>query len=105
MRTKIKFTLSALIWAVVLLEAYAMVARAQSDAGNNQLSGRKGKTAQPAGINIDLTGNGTAGRISKFTGAANLGDSVIAEDKFGRIGIGITAPTSKLTVQGMIETT
>jgi hypothetical protein len=34
-----------------------------------------------------------------------LGDSVMSEDKVGRIGIGTTAPTSKLTVQGMIETT
>jgi hypothetical protein len=29
----------------------------------------------------------------------------MSEDKFGRVGIGTTAPTSKLTVQGMIETT
>jgi hypothetical protein len=33
------------------------------------------------------------------------GDSIITEDKDGRIGIGTAAPTSKLTVQGMIETT
>jgi hypothetical protein len=30
---------------------------------------------------------------------------VITEDKFGHVGVGTTAPTSKLTVQGMIETT
>ncbi|HKA22264.1 MAG TPA: hypothetical protein VKN18_28560 [Blastocatellia bacterium] len=105
MRANIRFTLTALLWAVVLLEAYAVIARSQTSAGNNQRSARKGKTAQPAETNVDLIGNGTAGRISKWTGAATLGDSVISEDKFGRIGMGTTTPTSKLTVQGMIETT
>jgi hypothetical protein len=34
-----------------------------------------------------------------------LGDSIITETKLGNIGIGTTAPTSKLTVVGVIETT
>jgi hypothetical protein len=50
------------------------------------------------------------GRISKWTGVSGtntyeLGDSNIFEDKFGKVGIGTTSPTSLLTVQGMIETT
>ena len=57
-----------------------------------------------------VTGSGTPGRVSKWTGVSGsstyvLGDSNIFEDKFGKIGIGTPAPTSLLTVQGMIETT
>ena len=54
-------------------------------------------------------GTGTVGNISMFVGtnpAGNsiLGDSIITQLN-GNIGIGIATPTSKLTVQGMIETT
>ena len=57
-----------------------------------------------------VSGNGAAGSISKWTGVSGsttyvLGNSNIFEDKFGKIGIGTTNPTSLLTVQGMIEIT
>jgi hypothetical protein len=57
-----------------------------------------------------VTGSGTVGRIAKWTGVdgANsftLGNTNIFEDKFGKVGIGTTTPTSPLTVRGMIETT
>jgi hypothetical protein len=57
-----------------------------------------------------VSGSGTAGRISKWTGVSGsntyvLGNSNIFEDKFGKVGIGTETPTSLLTVQGMIETT
>jgi hypothetical protein len=56
------------------------------------------------------SGSGTPGRISKWAGVAGsstyvLGDSNIFEEKFGKVGIGTTTPTSPLTVAGMIETT
>ena len=53
-------------------------------------------------------GSGTAGQIPKWLGtdgsSFTIGDSIITETKFGLVGIGTAAPTSKLTVQGMIET-
>src|SRR5215813_7091663 len=52
-----------------------------------------------------VTGSGTVGRISKWLSLNSVGDSNITEDKFGKVGIGTTTPTSPLTVQGMIETT
>src|SRR5262245_7223825 len=63
----------------------------------------------PAGGNA-VSGSGTAGQLVKWTGVDgsntySLGNSLITEDKFGKVGIGTTTPTSKLTVQGMIETT
>src|SRR4029079_10463141 len=39
------------------------------------------------------------------SGSALIGDSTVFESKTGLVGIGTDNPTSKLTVQGMIETT
>jgi hypothetical protein len=47
--------------------------------------------------------SGTPGKIAKFKSSTTLGDSAITEDKDGRVGIGTSLPTSKLTVQGVIE--
>jgi hypothetical protein len=68
----------------------------------------KNKPVTPAAA-TSVTGSGTPGRISKWSGVSGsttyvLGDSSILEDKFGKIGIGTDTPTSKLTVQGLIET-
>jgi trimeric autotransporter adhesin len=54
-------------------------------------------------------GNGTVGKISMWVGThpsgnSILGDSIITQLN-GNIGIGLATPTSKLAVQGMIETT
>ena len=58
--------------------------------------------------NLPVVGNGTPGRLTKWTGFTSsnsaIGDSNIYEDKFGKVGIGTTVPTSLLTVQGVIET-
>jgi hypothetical protein len=64
----------------------------------------------PAAVMAAVTGGGTAGRLSKWTGVAGastfvLGDSTIFEDKFGKVGIGTDAPTAKLTVAGVLEST
>ncbi len=64
---------------------------------------------QKAAAGTTITGGGNAGQITKWTGfdgiSFTIGNSVITEDKFGKIGIGTTTPTSPLTVRGMIETT
>jgi hypothetical protein len=62
-----------------------------------------------SGPNLPVQGSGTVGRLARWTGLTSsnsfIGDSIIFESKFGLVGIGTDAPTSKLTVQGMIETT
>ena len=63
----------------------------------------------PAAVANPVIGSGSAGRLAKWTGlyGANtysVGDSGITEDKFGKIGIGTTSPTSPLTVAGIIDT-
>ena len=46
-----------------------------------------------------ITGQGTTGKIAKFTGTNSIGNSIITESS-SKIGIGIATPSSKLTVQG-----
>jgi hypothetical protein len=95
-------TLSTLIITLlVLLIGYS----------NAQTQNKKQKlnesTAQStaAGSASTVTGFGTTGQLVKWTSLNTVGDSIITEDKNGKIGIGTLTPTSKLTVQGMIETT
>jgi len=61
------------------------------------------------GAQAPVVGGGTIGRLPKWTGFTGsnsiIGDTSIFEDKFGKVGVGTDTPTSKLTVQGMIETT
>jgi len=64
----------------------------------------------PNATSNPVVGGGSAGQITRWTGVDGsntyiVGDSNIFEDKYGKIGIGTPAPTSLLTVQGMIETT
>jgi hypothetical protein len=52
----------------------------------------------PDAVEATITGTGTAGKISKFTGASTIGDSVIAESA-NKIGISTSgAPTAKLQI-------
>src|SRR4030095_16180740 len=66
-------------------------------------------TQTAGGPNLTVLGGGTLGRLTKWTGFTSsnsfIGDTTIFEDKFGKVGIGTDTPTSKLTVQGMIEIT
>src|ERR1041384_5343498 len=76
-----------------------------------QSSSKKAKQQAIAPLaGSSVTGSGTPGQISKWTGVSGsntytIGDTNITEDKFGNVGIGTKTPTSPLTVQGMIETT
>ena len=80
------------------LSASSYRTQAQEPARKN-----KNQTVTPASTS-SVAGSGTSGRISRWTGVSGsntyvLGDSNIFEDKFGKIGIGTTTPTSLLTVQ------
>jgi hypothetical protein len=110
MKSKLSFTGYALLWVVLLLATYAVATHAQTSATTNLHPGKKQGTIQPAATTAPpITGQGTVGYLTKWTGNKNpgytIGDTIIFEDAFAKIGIGTSAPTSKLTVQGMIETT
>ncbi len=82
---------------MALLSSSALAQSTNSDKKNKSVANDSAQTA--------TSGSGTTGRIAKWTSPTLLGDSNIFEDKFGKIGIGTTTPTSQLTVQGMIEIT
>ena len=67
MRDKIRFALSALMWAVVLLVAYAVAVHAQTRATSDQDHAlqKKSGVAPQATNNKPVTGSGTEGQISK----------------------------------------
>jgi hypothetical protein len=64
-------------------------------------------TPMASGSVLPVTGSGTSGRLTKWSGFtssnSSIGDSTIFEDKFGLVGIGTDSPTSRLTVIGLIE--
>jgi hypothetical protein len=62
----------------------------------------EGSTNQPSAAEAPqavgpISGQGTAGKIAKFTGASTIGNSIITESS-SKIGIGTSTPSSKLTV-------
>lgn len=50
----------------------------------------------------NISGSGTVGYLSKFTGSTAIGNSVISETG-GNIGIGTTSPSQKLDVNGSVR--
>ena len=105
--------------SVLILLLILTIAQAQTNTANKSRSDANhrskqnpestAKQVQPAASSLPVTGSGTPGQLSKWLGLGSsnslIGDSGITEDKFGKVGIGMTSPTSKLTVVGMIETT
>jgi hypothetical protein len=103
MKTRRRFPLALAILLCLSAAVYPVQAQRQA-------KGDKQQAVPPAAASSPVTGSGTPGRLSKWAGVEGtstftLGDSNIFEDKFGKVGIGTTAPTSPLTVKGMIETT
>src|ERR1051325_7364844 len=98
------------VCAIAILMLVLNMALAQSTKQTAAATDKKAasQNVQPAATT--MSGSGTPGRVAKWAGvsgssAFTLGDSNIFEDKFGKVGIGTTTPTSLLTVKGMIETT
>ena len=96
----------------VLILVVALLLFISASRSRTQAQGLTKKSSQLVTLasGSPVTGSGTVGHISKWAGVSGtntytLGDSNIFEDKFGKVGIGTTAPTSLLTVQGMIEIT
>jgi hypothetical protein len=101
MKTIIKLTTTLVLTVMIVITGWAQQ--------RTQMI-QKTATVAPQAGNAPVQGSGTPGRLAKWTGVDGsnsfaLGNSAIFEDKFGNVGIGTTTPTSKLTVQGMIETT
>ncbi len=61
-------------------------------------------TPMTMGLNLQVLGSGTTGRLTKWTGFSGsnsfIGDSTIFESKSGLLGIGTDSPTSSSPLQG-----
>jgi hypothetical protein len=106
MKARSKFTISALVCAMLLMAAYSI--SAQTGATTNQRAARKNNLSAASTPLVPVTGTGTFGQITKWvginpSGGFVIGDSIITETAQGNIGIGTTSPSSTLTVAGTIE--
>jgi hypothetical protein len=108
MMKRLQFCTGVLIWLGVASLAIAQAQNASPVVGEGP-GLQKARQQATAATATPVVGGGTSGQLTKWLGtdgaSFTLGNSIITEDKFGLIGIGTTAPTSKLTVKGMIETT
>ncbi len=95
-----KFLCLVVLMAVPFSSASAQSTKLDKNKKDKTLASDTSQTAASS-----VGGSGSIGRISKWVNLNLLGDSNIFEDKFGKVGIGTTTPTSQLTVQGMIEIT
>src|SRR5438552_9051068 len=91
-------TFSSGLAMIVLAFISALPLAAQAPAENTNAQAATVEAVQIEAVGT-ITGQGTTGRIAKFTGTNSIGTSIIAESS-SKIGIGIATPSSKLTVQG-----
>src|SRR5438046_10696566 len=76
----------------------ALPLTAQVPEENTSAQAASAETVQIQAVGT-ITGQGTTGKIAKFTGTNSIGNSMITESS-SKIGVGIATPSSKLTVQG-----
>ena len=83
---------------IVLAFISALPLAAQVPAENTSAQAAPVEAVQIQAVGT-ITGQGTTGKIAKFTGTNAIGNSIITESS-SKIGIGTATPSSKLTVQG-----
>jgi hypothetical protein len=94
-----------IVCAFVTLTLLVALTSGQSTTKKEKKSQNTGTELLQPAAGTNIAGGGTKGRLAKWDSSSTLSDSIVYEDKFGKVGIGTATPTSQLTVQGMIETT
>jgi hypothetical protein len=83
------------LFLIILILALLMSSSFAQEAAKKE----KNKAATPQAAGNPVTGSGTPGQLTKWTGvdgsnSYSVGNSSITDDKFGNVGIGTTLPTS-----------
>lgn len=78
--------------------AYNFTVKAIDDAGNISSASQNASATTQAASSNGVTGSGTAGILTKWTGTTTVGNSSITETTSGFIGIGTATPGRKLDV-------
>jgi len=109
MKDRFRFTSNTFIWAILLLTTYAITVYPQTGQKRNANSATPQNFTIAGNSPPRVIGTGVPGQIARWTTSNKpspaITDSIITQSEAGSIGIGTTTPASKLTVQGMIETT
>ena len=87
-------TFSSGLAMIVLAFISALPLAAQAPAENTNAQAATVEAVQIEAVGT-ITGQGTTGKIAKFTGTNSIGNSIITESS-SKIGIGIATPSSKL---------
>jgi hypothetical protein len=86
-----------LIFIINLSAALTLAGQTPNERAAFETAATNSQAIEPQAVGA-ITGQGTTGKIAKFTGTNAIGNSIITESN-ARIGIGIATPGSKLTVQ------
>jgi hypothetical protein len=100
--SKSHIALPKLIFIINFSAALTLAAQTPNDRVSVETAGMSGQAIEPQAVGT-INGQGTTGKIAKFTGTNAIGNSIITETN-SRIGIGIATPGSKLTVQASAGT-
>jgi hypothetical protein len=95
--TKSHIALPGLIFIINVAAALTLAAQTPNERATVETTGMSNQAIEPQAVGT-INGQGTTGKIAKFTGTNAIGNSIITETN-ARIGIGIATPGSKLTVQ------
>src|SRR5690349_1168295 len=95
--SKSHIALPGLILIINLSAALTLAGQTPNERAAVETAATNSQAIEPQAVGA-ITGQGTTGKIAKFTGTNAIGNSIITESN-ARIGIGIATPGSKLTVQ------
>jgi hypothetical protein len=86
------------------VEQVTVTEEAPTTGGAASAGAASARAAEPSPQAVaTITGEGNNGRLARFTGPNSVASSVVHQSGTGNIGVGTTAPTAKLEVNGNVK--